>query len=93
MTALAYEILHELHIALKQFGTHDFFDKGPSEIMNIDSIAARLRVVSVDYVAETFKGILTDGEYGRRLASAILLCLQDWDELWDKHGDFLGTFL
>ena len=93
MTVLADECMHELKVALKKFGTYSFFDKGPQEVMNIDAIAAKFRTVSVDHVAETFRDILKDKEYGERLASSILLCLQDWDELWDKHGDFLGTFL
>lgn len=93
MTALAYECMHALSIALKTFGEYSFEDKGPQEVMNIDELAQRFRANSVDYAAQTFKDILTDKEHGKRLASAILLQLQDWDELWDKHGEFLGRFL
>lgn len=93
MTVLADECMHALKIALKKFGEYNFFDKGPQEVMNIDELAARFRTVSPDHAVDTFKDILKDKEYGKRLTSAILLELQDWDELWDKHGDFLGEYL
>lgn len=92
MTVLAIECMHQLTIALKQFGEHAFFDKGPGEIMDIPALAKKFRTFSPDYAVETFRYILKGKQYGKRFASAILNCLENWDELWDAHGDFLETF-
>lgn len=93
MTVLAEECMHELAVALKKFGTYSFFDKGPSEVINIDALSSRFRAVGADHATEAFKDILKDKEYGKRFVSSILVCLQDWDELWEKHGTFLGKYL
>lgn len=88
-TVLAIEVLHDLKIGLEKFGTYTFFDKGPEEVMNIDAWADKFKTQSIDYVAETLKDILKDEEYGPRLVSSILMCLEEWDELWEKYETFL----
>jgi hypothetical protein len=93
MTVLAEECMHFLKVAIKKFGEYTFFDKGPDEVMNIHAMAKNFRSVSPDHAVETFKDILKDENYGRKLVSAILVHLQDWDELWDKHGEFCGKYL
>jgi len=63
--------------------------------MDIYFFEKELKTLSVDDVAATFKLLLawddTEASHGRgeRLAS----CLAGQLQAWDKHGDFLGTFL
>lgn len=74
------------------FQGSDFFDKGPDSIMNIREIANKFRVAGVEKSIQAFREILTDVKYGAKFASAIIGELEDWDELWDKHKDFLSEY-
>jgi hypothetical protein len=84
---------YELDMGLTQFGEHMFFDKGPAEVTNLDYLVTKFLIAGVPASLETFTELLKIEKYGRRLASAILLELQEWDELWDSNEEFLGSFL
>lgn len=92
MADITNECLSKLKIALKKFGDYNFFDKGPSEVMDIRYLAKRFRELNVNDAIETFKGILKEPEYGERLASSIFCELEDWDDLWNNNEEFLKTF-
>ena len=82
-----------LKVGLKQFGENTFFDKGPSEVMDIDDLVRRFKQAGVITSLKAFREVLAIEKYGQRVASAILGELEDWDELWQGNEDFLGEFL
>jgi hypothetical protein len=92
MPTLAQRAQDELREALIAFGEYSYNDKGPAEVMDIDSLASAFRDAGPDAAVDAFRQILTDKDHGESLASAILYELQDWTELWNLHEEFLATF-
>lgn len=89
---LGQECIAAMKFAHKQFGEYTFGDKGPHEVMDIDDLARKFRAAGVDASIEAFKHILKSKKHGEQLASAIVGQLEDWDELWNAHDDFLQGF-
>ena len=84
----ADEIIQELGSALKQFGTYTFWDKGVYESVDLDSITPRLQKLTAPDAAEIIRAVSKSSEHGKgtgeRLAPAIVVCLEGWDELFDE---------
>jgi hypothetical protein len=83
---LVKECLADLGEALEQFGTYQFSDKGPSEVMNIDALVKKFRKLDPATAGVTICKLAKSKKYQGRpeyVASEILCGMQDWDELWD----------
>lgn len=86
--ALAARIINELGVALKQFGTYAFDDKGPHEVMGFE-MTAELRKLPAAEAAAVLTMVATSKKYkgrGLQVASCIVCDLQDWDELFEQPG-------
>jgi hypothetical protein len=89
MNELTKECLTELGIALKRFGTYSFDDKGPSEVMDIDSLLEKFRAMPVEKAAEVLVELAASREHDGRgmwLASTLVGEMEDWDELFEQPG-------
>jgi hypothetical protein len=87
MNELTNECLTELGVALKRFGTYSFDDKGPSEVMDIDRLVGKLRVMPVAEATTVLLELASCNEYDGRsneLACALVGELEDWDELFEN---------
>jgi hypothetical protein len=85
MTELTNECLTELGVALKRFGTYSFDDKGPYEVMDIDPLLRKLRVMPVAEATAVLLELAASREHegrGNSLAHALVGELEDWDELF-----------
>ena len=94
MNELTNECLTELGVALKRFGTYSFDDKGPSEVMDIDRLVRKLRVMPVAEATSVLLELASCNEYDGRsneLASVLVSELDDWDELL-KHPDIAEMY-
>ena len=83
---LVKQCLDELGIALEQFGTYTFGDKGPDEVMDIDALVEKFRQLDPATAGVTICKLAKSKKYqgrGERVASEILCSLQEWDELWE----------
>ena len=87
MNELTNECLTELGVALKRFGTYSFDDKGPSEVMDIDRLVGKLRVMPVAEATTVLLELAASPEHkgrGNSLASTLVGELEDWDELFEN---------
>jgi len=76
-------ILDELEEAIRNFGEYTFTDKGPTEVMDIDSIVSRLRARSPEIVATVISQLMEDDDiFANTLGEFLAEELQDWDDLW-----------
>ncbi len=83
---LVKRCLDELGIALKQFGTYQFSDKGPNEVMDVYSLVKEFRALDPETAGLTICRLAKSKKYEGRpvcVASEILVEMQDWDELWE----------
>jgi hypothetical protein len=86
MHPVTEECLEKMTEALKRFGTYSYDDKGPNEVMDIPNLVAQIRALPVEEAGEVLLEIAnspTKKLRGAPLASAILMDLQDWDELFE----------
>ena len=89
MNELTNECLTELGLALKQFGTYSFDDKGPHEVMDIDPLLSKFRVLPATEAARVLVELSESHEHsgrGNYLASALVGEMEDWDELFEQPG-------
>ena len=89
MNELTKECLTELGLALKQFGTYSFDDKGPHEVMYIDPLLAKFRVLPATEAARVLVELSESPEHsgrGNYLASTLVGEMEDWDELFEQPG-------
>jgi hypothetical protein len=94
MNELTNECLTELSVALKQFGTYSFDDKGPYEVMDVESLARKLRGMPVAEVTTVLLELAASPEHngrGNSLASVLVSELDDWDELLE-HPDIAEMY-
>jgi hypothetical protein len=90
---LAVEAFKALETALVMFGTYAFNDKGPGEVMEVGDLVTRFREAGEAEALAALKDMARDEGFGVSLVSAILLDLQDWDELFDLDQDFTTEHL
>lgn len=57
------EILEKLDEALKKFGTYSFDDKGPDEVMDIDSIVKQLKILTPEQAGSILKEVSSSKSY------------------------------
>ena len=89
MIPLAERILHDLKEALRQFGTYQFGDKGPSEVMDLYRLEQELRKCSPSMAAAVLVNVATSHKHGGRglqVAEALACALDDWDDLFKEPG-------
>jgi len=79
------QMLAAIEVALKQFGEYTYLDKGPGEVMDVDMYVEVVGKMSPDEVADSLIRLAETSQYGAALASAILMDLQHWDELFENE--------
>ena len=84
----------ELKEALRVFGTYSFDDKGPEEVMGVDELTSALREAGPTRTRDVVLALgKCEGSREERLASSLLVNMQDWDELWNQHGSEIEHLL
>jgi hypothetical protein len=89
MHTLTQTALSQLGEALKHFGTYSFDDKGASEVMDLDDLLEPLQKLPAKEAGTVLLELAKSPKYegrGERLASELLLELQDWDELFENEA-------
>ena len=89
---LAREAFDSLGEALTKFGTYDYNDKGPDEVMDVDGLVRKFRDAGAAEALAAMKDMVPD-VFGKTLVSALLVNLQEWDDLFDLDEDFTGKYL
>lgn len=79
------QMVYDIHHALEQFGEYSFNDKGPGEVMEVYHWVGQVQGLPVAEAADVLLQLASTGRHGEKLASEILLELQDWDELFDNE--------
>lgn len=89
MNKLTKECLTELGLALKRFGTYEYDDKGPHEVMHLSPLISKFRELPVTEAAEVLLELAASPKYDERgsaLAETLLAYMEDWEELWAQPG-------
>jgi hypothetical protein len=82
-TASAYtkKLLKEMRFALREFGRYNYYDKGPSEVMDIARIAGELKAMTASDARKVLVALrATDA--GEVLAECLESAVDDADEAW-----------
>jgi len=80
---------------LKHFGTYQYFDKGPVETVDLDTLITHLRDIGPDRAVDVLKILVAPGdelEERELLVRHLIMSTDDWDELWERHTDFLENY-
>lgn len=83
----------EYRTAIKKFGTYSFWDKGPSEVMNLSPFVSALREMTAEDAAQKLKELSDMGDGQARVVNEMLVDLQDMDEWLDQVLDISGLEL
>ncbi len=86
---LAQHCLDEIGISLKRFGTYSYDDKGPHEVMDVDTLEEKFRTLTATDAGEVILKLAQSKKHkgrGEYLASTLLCNMQDWDELFEVPG-------
>jgi hypothetical protein len=89
MNKLTKECLSELGLALKRFGTYQYDDKGPHEVMDLEPLIAKFQKLSAAEAVEVLREIAESPKYNNRgsiLTETLLAYMEDWEELWAQPG-------
>lgn len=81
--------LNSLKEALKKFGTHNFDDKGPGDVMNVSLLTRELGKLSTEDAAAALRELAQSSECegrGLRLAECLVGNLEDWEDLFKQDG-------
>jgi len=82
MNAQVKEIIEQLDAALKQFGEYPYYDKGPREVMDVDSIVNRLRPLPGTEAGAILRMVAEEHEHGRHLVNHIAERFETMPEDW-----------
>jgi|TARA_E500000318_G_C3443049_1_gene165760 hypothetical protein len=89
---MAADIVRQMHEGIREFGEYSFTDEGAGEIMDLGKIAKNLRSLEPATAVEVLKQVeaLISVDWKRKhLLADIVLSLDEWDEIWETHGDYL----
>ena len=82
------QIIKLLDEALKQFGTYQFYDKGPDEVMNTDPITDELRKLTADKAGKILNEVKKNAKEGGESLVEYLVCIMD-----DQPDEWFETVL
>lgn len=88
---LAIEFDAEIKQAIKRFGRYSFNDKGPHEVMDVESCARRLRALPALDALSVLKD-LAKSQDGCALVSSLLGLIEDWDGLFQLDEEFISEY-
>jgi len=80
---LVERALCEMNDAIKDFGEYTYGDKGPYEVMDIESLALDFRAYEPDAAAAALVELSKVNDNAESLASCLTGHLQEWDELFE----------
>lgn len=89
IAALISECLAKLQEAVTSFGAYSYNDKGPNEVMDVTNLSIKVRALQPAEAACVLRSVANSRGYPVRpeyLAGAIVVDLQDWDELFAESG-------
>lgn len=81
--------VQEIDEAVKSFGTYSYNDKSPNEVMFVEPLVKEIRVLNPKDAASVLRSVALSiglSVNPAALSEAIVLDLQDWDELFEQPG-------
>ena len=85
----ANEIMSQIDKAIEMFGSYSFDDKGPWEVMDINSIKKNLSTKSIKEIAAILSEILDNYSNYERATSVVGCILGEFDSLPEAEFDEL----
>lgn len=74
--------------AIRKFGEYSYFDKGAGEVMNVQDLYNRMKVLPAQEVADILAQVKkTNKKYGEEFVRHMLYCLQDVDDFDALYED------
>jgi hypothetical protein len=81
LSELATEIMKKIDEAIKRFGSYSFDDKGPDEVMDIDSVTAKLKGKPVKEIGSILSEILDNYSDSKRALRFVECIIGEFDYL------------
>ena len=94
----AKEINDKLKAAIKEFGEYSYFDKGASEIMDVESIAQKLYEIEDVYeIVNVLEDLTSYRDTGILLREIVGILMENYeesfsDELAEKGGELVADY-
>lgn len=85
----ANEIMSKIDVAIENFGSYSFDDKGPWEVMNIKSIKKSLSEKSIKEIASILSEVLDNYSNYKRALSVVNCIICEFDNLPEDEFDEL----
>ena len=76
------DIIKQMRKALKAFGSYQFEDKGPEEVMDLEPIVAHIRDLSAADARALLAAVYDDSKHGAILATSLVMSLDGENEVW-----------
>ncbi len=84
----AESIIEEIGEAIRQVGAYTFWDKCVYEFVDLDAVASALKRLTAQEASGVIRAVSKSNVHGEgtgeRTASAIVVCLEEWDALFDE---------
>jgi len=74
------EIVEEIKEAISMFGSYTYGDKGPQEVMDIDSIVDRLKELPVEDIITVLTEVRQRSGDAEPFLTVVAYSLQEWDD-------------
>lgn len=90
----AEKCVADINDVLGNYGVIPYYDKGPFELMDIDSHASAIRTMTAAAAAEVLAQVLKF-EHGEPFVRSVLISLDDWDQfdtMLDKNNDLADVY-
>ena len=80
------ECLKRIKTAIKQFGEYSYYDKGPTEVMDMGEIDLQMKDMNSKQIGDLLM-CMRKKKYGEEFVREVLCCLQDRKDLDDLYDD------
>jgi hypothetical protein len=80
------EVNKLINQAIKKFGSYNYLDKGPEEVMDMGAIVEQLSAMPVNDVADLLAEV-REGEYGEDFVSSVLCSMQEDSKMSKLYED------
>lgn len=82
----AKQCITQINKAVRQFGEHNYYDKGPQEVMDIAAVCKSMEGMTAEQIGDVLNTV-KESKHGEQFVSTMLVSLQDRTDLDALYED------